>query len=134
MVVLGGVQQLRRKNFAIFWPPPPPSCVVSFYTLHVDKNRAFFNPSPSHLVHVVIEWPLTEMTKKSHYVLWFLTTPSTFGSFFTTTYLSANLANLANFFPPPPPPPLEYAEVLNGWSLSSVPAELKTILINLYYT
>ena len=36
---------------------PPPSCVDSFYTLSVDKNRYFLTPSP-HLVHVVIEWPL----------------------------------------------------------------------------
>ena len=33
-------------------------CVDSFYTLSVDKNRHFLTPSPPHLVHVVIEWPL----------------------------------------------------------------------------
>ena len=37
---------------------PPPSCVDSFYTLSVDKKRHFLTPSPPHLVHVVIEWPL----------------------------------------------------------------------------
>ena len=34
-------------------------CVNSFYTLSVDQNRHFWPlPSPPHLVHVVIEWPL----------------------------------------------------------------------------
>ena len=41
-----------------FFDPPPPSCVDSFYTLSVDKNGHFLTPSPPHLVHVVIEWPL----------------------------------------------------------------------------
>jgi hypothetical protein len=33
------------------------TCVGSFYTLSVDKNRHFLTSYPSHLVHVVIEWP-----------------------------------------------------------------------------
>ena len=32
----------------------------SFYTLNVDKNRIFLTLSSPHLVHVVIEWPLTD--------------------------------------------------------------------------
>ena len=55
-VSLGGVQQLRGQNSDIFDPPP---CVVSFYTISVDKNRHFVTPSPPHLVHVVIECPLS---------------------------------------------------------------------------
>ena len=31
----------------------------SFYILSVDKNRHFLTPSPPHLVHVVIECPLS---------------------------------------------------------------------------
>ena len=50
MQFLGGIQQLRGHNFAIFCPPP---CVYSFYTLSVDKTRHFLTPSPPHLVHVV---------------------------------------------------------------------------------
>jgi len=57
---LGGIQQLRGQNFAIV----PPPCVDTFYTLSVDKNRHFFTPSP-HLVHVVIEWPLSRFSMKS---------------------------------------------------------------------
>ena len=36
-------------------------CIVlySFCTLSVDKNRHFLTPSPPHLVHVVIECPLS---------------------------------------------------------------------------
>jgi hypothetical protein len=33
--------------------------VDSFYSLSMDKNRHFLTPLPPHLVHVVIEWPLT---------------------------------------------------------------------------
>ena len=55
-MLLGGIQQLRGQNFAIFDPPP---CVDSFYTLSVDKNKLFLTPSPPHLVHVVIECPLS---------------------------------------------------------------------------
>ena len=51
---LGVIQRLRAQNFAIFWPPP---CVESFYSLGVNENRRFL--TPPHLVHVVIEWPLT---------------------------------------------------------------------------
>ena len=39
-----------------------PLIVDSFYTVSVDKNRHFLTPSPPHLVHVVIEWPLNDMT------------------------------------------------------------------------
>ena len=47
------IQQLRGQNFAIFWQHL--SCVDSFYTLRVDKNRHFLPP----LTHpVVIERPL----------------------------------------------------------------------------
>ena len=56
---LGGIQQLRGQNFANFLPLP--SCVDSFYTLSVDKNRHFLTPSLLRLVHVVIEWPLTNL-------------------------------------------------------------------------
>ena len=41
--VLRGIQPLRGQNFAIVWPPP--TCVDSFYTLSVDKNRHFLTPS-----------------------------------------------------------------------------------------
>ena len=34
-------------------------CVDIFYILSVDKNRHFMTPFPPHLVHVVIELPLT---------------------------------------------------------------------------
>ena len=37
-----------------FFGPPP--CVDCFYIISV----ALFDPLPSHLVHVVIEWPLTK--------------------------------------------------------------------------
>ena len=37
---------------------PPPSWVDRFYTLSMDKNIYFLTPSPTHLVHVLIEWPL----------------------------------------------------------------------------
>ena len=37
-----------------------PPCVDSFYTLSMYKNKKILNPSPPHLVHVIIEWPLTE--------------------------------------------------------------------------
>ena len=43
-IVLGGIQQLRGQNFAIFWPPRP--CVDSFYTLSMDKNKNVLTPSP----------------------------------------------------------------------------------------
>ena len=53
----GGIQQLRGQNFAIF--APPPACVDSFYTLSVDRHFLTTSPLPPHLVHVVIEWPLS---------------------------------------------------------------------------
>ena len=55
--MLGGFQELRGQNFAIFWPPTPG--LDSFYTMTVDKNRLFLTPSPPQLVHVVIECPLS---------------------------------------------------------------------------
>ena len=54
--MLGVIQQLRGQNFAIV--DPTTTCMDSFYTLSMDKNRHFLTPSPPHLVHVVIEWPL----------------------------------------------------------------------------
>ena len=39
-------------------PPPTLPCVENFYTLIVGQSRHFLTPSPRHLVHVVIEWPL----------------------------------------------------------------------------
>ena len=55
-IVLRGHSTTTWTEFCRFLPPPP--CVDSSYTLGVDKNRYFLTPSP-HLVHVVIEWPLT---------------------------------------------------------------------------
>ena len=46
------IQQLRGQNFAIFWHNPSPLPCV-------DKNRHFLTLSPPHLLHLVIEWPLT---------------------------------------------------------------------------
>ena len=53
---IGEIQQLRGHNFAIFWPTKPLN-VDSFYQDRGQKPT-FFNPPP-HLVHVVIECPLT---------------------------------------------------------------------------
>ena len=46
----GGIQQLRGQNFAIFGPPP-----LAWTVLHPEH----FYPSPPHLFHAVIEWPLS---------------------------------------------------------------------------
>ena len=42
-------------------PPPTPLC-GQFYTLSVYKNRCFLIPFPPHLAHIVIEWPLTNIS------------------------------------------------------------------------
>ena len=52
----GSFNNCVDKSLPFFDPPPP--CQDGFYTLSVDKNRHFLTPSPPHLVHVVIEWPL----------------------------------------------------------------------------
>ena len=52
---LGGIQQLRGQNFAIFWPPPLRGQFL--YPEHGQK-QTFFDPLPPHLVHVIIEWSL----------------------------------------------------------------------------
>ena len=54
----GAFNNYMDKILPFFDPNPP--CVDSFYTLSVDKNRHFLTPSPPHLVHVVIECPLTD--------------------------------------------------------------------------
>ena len=41
----------------------------SFYTLSVDKNRHFLTPSPPHIVHVVIKWPLILNNQSSIFLL-----------------------------------------------------------------
>ena len=55
-MLLGVIQQLRGQNFAIFCPS---LLRGRFYILSVDNNRHFCHPPPTHLVYVVIEWPLT---------------------------------------------------------------------------
>ena len=40
----------------------PTYCYVDSFTLHVDKNGHFWTTYPPHLVHVVIERPLTAVT------------------------------------------------------------------------
>ena len=56
---LGVIQQLRGQNFAIFWPPPPPWTIFIHWAW---TKQTFLTTSPHlpHLVHVVIEWPLTD--------------------------------------------------------------------------
>ena len=56
--ILGGIQQLRGHNFAIFWPPTP--WVDSFLYPERGEKQTFFDPLPLHLVHVVIECPLNQ--------------------------------------------------------------------------
>ena len=66
--ILPNVRQHVRGHSTTTWTEfchflvPPPSCVDSFYTLSVDKYRHFLTPSPPHLVHVVIEWPLRALS------------------------------------------------------------------------
>ena len=38
----------------------PTLLCIQFYTLSVDKNRYFLTPSSPHLIHIVIEWPLSK--------------------------------------------------------------------------
>ena len=56
---LGVIQKLRGQNFWFFTPPPPHTCVDSFYVLNMDKNRLFW-PTLLIFPHIVIEWPLIE--------------------------------------------------------------------------
>ena len=56
---LGGIQQLRGQNFAIFCPPPPPVWT---------KTDIFWTPPPIHCVHVGIECPLTIVSQRSRVV------------------------------------------------------------------
>ena len=56
--MVGGIQQLRGQNFAIFLTPPP-SLRGQFLYPERGQKTTFFDPlPPPHLVHVVIEWPL----------------------------------------------------------------------------
>ena len=52
---LGGIQQLRGQNFAIFWPLLHPTWTV--FIPWAWTKTDIFTPSLPHLVHVVIEWP-----------------------------------------------------------------------------
>ena len=56
-IALGAFNNYVDRILPFFDPNPPP-CVDSFYTLSGDKNRHFLTPPP-HLVHVVIECPLS---------------------------------------------------------------------------
>ena len=58
--LLGVIQQLRGQNFAIFGPPPQPPTLRGQFLYPVrGQKQTFFDPLHPHLVHVVIEWPLT---------------------------------------------------------------------------
>ena len=46
------------RIFAIFWPPPPPTAPPWLDSGGWTKTD-IFDPLPPHLVHRVIEWPLT---------------------------------------------------------------------------
>ena len=56
-LTLGGIQQLRGQNFAIFWPPSPLAWTVFIYP-ECGQKQTFLTPSlpPPSSVHVVIEW------------------------------------------------------------------------------
>ena len=56
MYCLGVIQQLRGQNLPFF--APTPLCGQFLYPERGQK-QTFFDPLPPHLVHVVIEWPLT---------------------------------------------------------------------------
>ena len=56
----GAFNNLRGHDFGFFCPPT--YCYVDDFTLHVDKNGHFWTSCPPHLVHVVIERPLTAVT------------------------------------------------------------------------
>ena len=56
---IGGIQQLNGQNFATF-DPPPTMCRQFLYPEHGQK-QTFFDPFPPHLVHIVIECPLTNL-------------------------------------------------------------------------
>ena len=53
--VIRGHSTTTWTEFCHFDPPN----AWTIYTLSVDKNIHFLTPSPPHLLHVVIEWPLT---------------------------------------------------------------------------
>ena len=55
--ILGGIQQLRGHNFAIFSPPPLHG---QFLYPERGQKQTFFD-SPLPLVHLVIECPLTSL-------------------------------------------------------------------------
>ena len=55
--VFWGIQQLRGLNFAIFWPTLPVWTV--FIPWEWTKTDIFW-PIPPHLVHALIECPLTD--------------------------------------------------------------------------
>ena len=55
---LGGIQQLRGQNFAMFWPPHP--LRGQFLYPKRGQKQTFFDPLSPHLVHVVIEWPIID--------------------------------------------------------------------------
>ena len=58
--ILRGHSTTTWTEFCHFLMPPPP-CMGSFYTLRVDRNRYFLTPSPPHLAHLIIEWPLIKI-------------------------------------------------------------------------
>ena len=45
------------------------TAVDSFYTLRVDKKQTFFDPLPSYLVHVVIEWPYSTKERQEELII-----------------------------------------------------------------
>ena len=53
------IQQLRGQNFAIFWPPPLRG---QFLYPERGQKQTFIDPLPSHFIHVVIEWPLVQLS------------------------------------------------------------------------
>ena len=58
-ISLRGHSTTTWTQFCHFFTSALP-CLDNFYTLSMDKNRHFFTPSPPHLFHIVIEWPLTK--------------------------------------------------------------------------
>ena len=61
-----GIQQLRRHNFALFWPPTY-TCVPNRQFLYeCGQKRHFWTTYPPDLVDIVIEWPL----RGNNWALW----------------------------------------------------------------
>jgi hypothetical protein len=52
-----GHSKTTWTEFCHFLPPPPPLRGQFLYPERGQK-KTIFDPLPSHLVHVVIEWPL----------------------------------------------------------------------------